>query len=235
MYVSSRRVDQLIDSLTDRQYREAEEAYESFHPDGGGVVSFEDFIESPEFEEEFDEEIEEVCRYGVIRESIGLGRAHYVGDRLYDGSLAPRLRRDRDHHANGPSYGRSDGQRTGRGEGYGAPSASESLARESGSINGGGGRDGPGPSLPSGTSNAHGSGSAIIGGRGRCCGAPPPPDLRRVARDRYLGKISSFFGGSSHRHGNQQGPHSQARNVGYGSHGDSTDRRSGRRDPANDR
>ena len=190
-------------------------------------MSFEDYISEEDFEDEFEEEIEEACRYGTIRESVGLGRASYVGSQPPNERSRMAL-----HYASEPSHGQSDLQPTNRGGGYGTSSDPESLARQSGGIRAEDGRGDPDARLPSGASNAHGPGTPIIGDRR---GAPEPPDLRRVSRDRRLGRIVAFFGGSSRRHGSRQDPHSQARNVGHASHGGSTDRHSGQNHSANDR
>ena len=232
----SRRVEQLINSMTDQEYREAEEAYDSFHPEADSM-SFEEYMSEPEFEEEFEEELEAASRGsrggGVLP---SLGRSHYVGSRMpYEASRMPLANQDRDHHASGPSYGHGNLHPTGRGGGYEAHSHYESSAGEFGGVRAGGGRGGPGPSLPSEVSSSHGTGSLATGGNRPCCGAPPPSFRTSIFRSTLLGRTSSFSDVGSHSHGNQQYSHSQDRYDGYGSHGGSTDRSGGRRNPANDR
>ena len=222
----SRRVDWLINSMTEREYRAAKEAYDSFHPEAGSM-SFDEYTEEPEFEEEFEEELKEATSGSGARNFGGFGRSHYVGSRMpYDGSRMAPTREHRGGHASGSSHGHGNLQRSGKGGGYEARNDYELFAEMSGGVRAERGRGGPGPSLPSEASNPHGPGFSATGGNRPCCGAPPPPSRSAIFSNTRLGRVSDFFDNGSHSRGDQQDSHS---------HGGSTDRDGGRRNPANDR
>ena len=220
--------------MTEREYREAEYAFESYHPEAGSM-SFGEYTEEPEFEEEFEYELGLASRAGGARTIGDFGRSHYVGSQMpYDASRMHLSREDSRGHGNGSSHrhGEDNLQRSGTGGAHETHSDHESLVRESGGVRAEGGRGGP--SIPSEASNSHGLGSSAIGGNRRC-GAPPPPSRRARFLSTRLGQICNFPSIGSRSHGNQQNSHSQARHVGYGGHGGSTSRNDGRRNPANDR
>lgn len=207
----SRRVEWLINSMTEREYREAKEAYESFHPEAGSM-NFEEYTEEPAFEKEFEEELEAAC--GGARNFGGFGRSHYVGSRMpYDGSQMPVSREDRGRYASGSSHGHGHGdlQRSGRGGAYDTHSDYESFARVSGGSRAGGEGGGPDPSLTSEETNYYGPGFIATGGNRPCCGAPQPPSRRAVFSSTRLGSISSFPNIGSRSHGDQEGSRSQGR------------------------
>lgn len=80
--MASRRVQHLINNMTDRQLREAEEAYKAYKPDAD-CMEFEDYIEDPEFEEEYEYEIDLACRGDIAGAASAMGPEHYVGTRLF--------------------------------------------------------------------------------------------------------------------------------------------------------
>lgn len=223
----SRRIEQLVNSMTDQEYHEAEESYEIFHPQAG-LMSFEEYMEEPGFEEEFEYELEEASRGGNARDSNAFGRSHYVGSRLpYDGPPDPLSSQDRDHHASGSFHSHGDRHDTGRREGYESYSDNGSFAGEPSGIRTEGGRGVPGPPLQSGVSSSRGPGSAAIEGHGYRSGAPPPPSRGGMTLGGRSGTTSSFFETSSHRHGSQPDHRSQGRHDNHGSHRGSTDRHGG--------
>lgn len=229
--MASRRVERFIVRMTDREYREAKEAYDHFHPDAE-IMAFEEFIEEPEFEEEFEAELEEASQRRDGRASNGLGgRSHYIGSQMPDPRVHP------DHPASGSSYGHGHHHDIERSayEAY----RDESFALEGGAPRAEGGRGGPDGGPESGAFNSRAvssaGGSAYPAGRHHHHGGSPPPPYDERYQGGRPAAQSSFVDASSRHYVSQQNHHSQSGNSNYDSYGASSGGYGERRNPAGDR